>query len=1010
MTPPSTLSAALNLGPITFDRPEWLLIVLAAWTAVLFIGRKSLSGLGTTSRRVALGIRLVVIALIGGALAEPQFRKVAENVTTVVVLDVSKSVPPPLQERARQWVEQAIARKPRSDDRVAYVTVASNAIIHSLPSSIAQRLEHTQVGPTEATNLAKAVRLALALKSSDAALRVLLATDANETAGSLQEASDAAVAQRVPIDSLPLPYVNPSEITVDELIAPTTARMGDTVSLKVRITASQESRGRLTVTVNGQPVDLDPASSGVGVMVSLDPGENYFPIPVTLPRAGVQKFEAFFEPATSDAGATPDTIVENNRAEAVTFVSSQGRVLVIGQQEVEAAELMRALQNGRIDAAFLRADEAPQNLTEMNGYDAIITVNMPIYAFSQAQIEDLKRYVHDSGGGLLMVGGPDAFGAGGWIGSTLEDALPIKLDPPQKQQMLRGALVLVMHSIEMPQGIHYGKKTADAAVDALTRLDYAGIVEFTGRGGAGAEWVHPLSELGDKVVIRQAINNLAFGDMPSFDPSLQLALQGLSNVDAGQKMVIVISDGDPSLNTKILSQFQKARITITTVGVFPHSPSDLATLKTMADQTQGTFYAVQNTGQLATLPQIFFKEAQRIRRPLIWEGDPFVPTFTGQLSETMRGIRGIPPITGYVVAAERDGPVTVTLVGKENDPIAAHWQYGLGRTAVFTSDATTRWTTSWSGWGQFDQFWEQQVRWVMRPAGDAHVRTSLIRQGESTRVVVEMTDPDGNPRNFATFRGRVTGPDGTAQDVTLVQQGPGRYVGEFPSRESGAYVMNLLYSAPGPSGGEPVQGSVQASVSRPFADEFRSLRDNTALLRQVAAKTGGQVFDLNLPPADLWSRENLVMPVSKTPIWLPMTIVGLAVFLLDVAVRRVRIDVIGIWMGLIGALQRTKAQTASQVDALRAAREAARSRITEQTRTDEPKRADPAAAGVKFEASEQDLASRMKGKDPQIVDAPGIAAGEPPKKESETSRTGDEGISRLKQAKRRARQEFDENG
>src|SRR5690606_10492825 len=99
---------------------------------------------------------------------------------------------------------------------------------------------------------------------------------------------------------------------------------------------------------------------------------------------------------------------------------------------------------------------------------------------TDAQQAMLRQYVHDSGGGLVMVGGPNAFGAGGWIGSPLADALPIRLDPPQKRQMPRGALAIVVHSVEMPRGVFYGKQVCNAAVDALSSLDMVGLIEFGG--------------------------------------------------------------------------------------------------------------------------------------------------------------------------------------------------------------------------------------------------------------------------------------------------------------------------------------------------------------------------------------------------------------------------------------------------------------------------------------------------------------------------------------------------
>src|SRR5690606_33329624 len=207
---------------------------------------------------------------------------------------------------------------------------------------------------------------------------------------------------------------------------------------------------------------------------------NPFSVPVTVPRPGPQVWDAVFEP---DEGATVDSIVENNVQKAVTFVDSEGRVLDVYDQDPgnlgDHLPELRTLEQSKINVEVAGADQIPKSLTELNGYDAIILFNQPAYAFSQKTQEELKQYVHETGGGLVMLGGPNSFGAGGWIGSPLEDALPVKLDPPQKRQMPRDALALIMHSIEMPDGQSYGRKTAQSAADALSRLDLLGIIEFT---------------------------------------------------------------------------------------------------------------------------------------------------------------------------------------------------------------------------------------------------------------------------------------------------------------------------------------------------------------------------------------------------------------------------------------------------------------------------------------------------------------------------------------------------
>ena len=39
----------------------------------------------------------------------------------------------------------------------------------------------------------------------------------------------------------------------------------------------------------------------------------------------------------------------------------------------------------------------------------------------------LEANVHDMGGGLVMLGGPDSFGAGRWMNSPVEKALPVDM-------------------------------------------------------------------------------------------------------------------------------------------------------------------------------------------------------------------------------------------------------------------------------------------------------------------------------------------------------------------------------------------------------------------------------------------------------------------------------------------------------------------------------------------------------------------------------------------------------
>ncbi len=1004
-----TTLASLILGPIELSRPEWLALGAVALVLVVLIGRKSLSAVGSASRRTALGVRIAVTVLLTAALCEPALRDESEKLAVTAVIDMSRSVPTPMQAQAETFVEEAAAVDRRDRlDLLGAITVTREAKVQGLPSLTAREVDAQGIGSVDGTNLESAVRTALAVRPTDAAYRLLLVTDGNETEGSLLAAAESARALGVPVDVLPLTYRYDNEVIVEAVDTPASARMGEVVNARVTLRATAPTRGRLLLLVNGEPVQLGEGTS-LGVEVDLDAGANTLLVPLALNRRGPQEIEAVFEPMELGGGAgAGDAIAENNRASSITFFSGEGRVLVLANQNEDAYRIVEALESERIGVDTAQPELAPSTLVEFNAYDAVVLCNVAAYSFSEQQLNAMKSYVEDSGGGLVMTGGPDAFGAGGWIGTTVEEILPVQLDPPQTRRMPRGALALIMHSVEMPEGRFYGEKTAEAAVDALSRLDLVGIVEYNWSTG-GMQWVYEMAPKGDGSGPRQAIKNLTFGDMPNMAPSVEMAYEALAAAEAGQKHAIIISDGDPSPpRPPLLQKFVDAGITISTVGVFPHSGGpgspDLLRLREIAEFTGGTYYGITTSRQLATLPQIFIKEAQTVKRSLIWEGSPFPPSLTGMPSTPMRGVSTVPSLTGYVVTADRqDGLAVTTLRGPENDPILAQWQRGLGRVVAFTGDVTTRWAADWTAWQGFDSFWAEHVRWAMRPSGSAEARTRIETDGDRSTLIVDLTRATGERVNFATIVGRVAGPEGEAQEITLRQEGPGRYVAEFDAEDPGSYVVGLRYEAPGTDTSLRTEGSIQAAVTKPFTDEFRALEDNAALLRQIAERTGGRVLAADPQQADLWSRAGLTFPVAREPAFLAAIVLTLLAFLIDVAVRRVRLDIAMFRRVAARAFGRSTAAAGESLESLKRAQARAQSRMKQADAKEAMQKAREASA-IKFEADATQTTTEV-----ELGDTPAAVIEKPKPKAETPTPDEDAGLSRLMKAKKRAQDEMQDD-
>jgi uncharacterized membrane protein len=355
--------------------------------------------------------------------------------------------------------------------------------------------------------------------------------------------------------------------------------------------------------------------------------------------------------------------------------------------------LVQALQRENVKVEMKpTADLGEVGLLEMMNYAAIILANVPAATFTDQQQQDLATYVKDMGSGLIMLGGDDAFGAGGWIGSPVEEVMPVSFEIKHKRVIPRGALVLIMHSCEIPRGNFWGKEMAKKSVDTISSQDYLGVLAYTYSPG-GENWEVPLDLNTNKSAVKSKIDRMQIGDMPDFGTTMQMAFKELTSgrgKDAAQKHVIILSDGDAQApRRKLLADYARAKITVSTIGIGWGGHVVQQTMADIARRTGGKYYAARNPRQL---PQIFSKESKVVRRPLIID-DSFMPQVLQAHSDLLAGIdvfqEELLPLGGMVLTSPKQSPnVIIPLVRSTDDgddPVLAHWQYELGKTVAFTS-------------------------------------------------------------------------------------------------------------------------------------------------------------------------------------------------------------------------------------------------------------------------------------------------------------------------------------
>ncbi len=910
---------------------------------VVLLGMRSLNGLGPVRKWVAIGIRLLVLLMFILILGGARWQRINKNVEVIVLRDTSESMSQikdfplkTLQESQDEWLKKLASDKnadvtqKKPEDRLGIIGFNSNATIEVMPNARPSLDARPIREAGNSTDLAAGLNTALATFGQDSMKRLMLISDGNFNSGDYSAVIDAAAAQQIPIDVVPATYDVRDEVLVERFVTPAQKRENEpfTISVVLRSTNPAPVSGKLTVLHGGQPMDLDPYTAGVQAtrVVTLKPGPNVERVQVpALTEAGVHQFKAIFEGenvtaeipgaqqvagAPAAAGATTrktvgDTLLANNTAEAFTFVKGKGKVLYIDNVEGGRGQILRQAlaAEGIILDDKTSIDQFPNTVVELQNYDAVVLANVPRGAggLTDDQQKMLATYVHDMGGGLVMIGGPDTFGAGGWQGSKLEEVLPVNMDIPAQRQLPKGALVLAIHSCEMPDGNYWGEQCALKAAETLSERDEIGVISYNwnGPGGGGSNWDYPLQTKGDGSRVVAAIKKMVPGDMPSFDDMLDLAINGRNGVggllrsDARQKHIIVISDGDPQQPAQsLINACRNAKISISTVAVYPHDMSDRGlppTMRKMAQDTGGRAYGPINNNP-NQLPQIFIKEATVVRRSLIHEpkeGIPIQQNVTS--SDIMKGLEGVdlPPLTGMVLTSRKNNPqIEVPLTaGAAKDPIFAHWQTGLGKAAIFTGDAHNKWAAYWVGSAIYSKFWAQVVRGVSRPPMSSDFDVQTMQSGNGGHITVEALNKQSQFLNFLNIRGTVVGPDGKARDVRLVQTGPGTYAGDFDAKDPGTYAVVLNYT-----GAKGEHGYIPSGMAVNSSPELRDLKSNEAALKQIAAKTNGRVLTPYEAKIDLFTRDGLKVTSSPLPIWDILLPFLLGLILIDVATRRIAWD------------------------------------------------------------------------------------------------------------------------
>lgn len=848
---------------INAARPEYLVLLPVCAALLWWAARGSFAGLSGLRFWTAWVLRCGLILCVILALSGLQLVRVNRELVVVFALDSSNSVAPESRTRALELVRKATLSS-RPEDRGALVVFGRDALVETEALPRGAPIHIASSPEPGHTDLAGVLRLAVGLIPPDRAGRVVLLSDGNENVGTAEQETLLARSRHIPVDVVPLKTRALRDALVRGVRAPGDARQGEPFEISADLDSRTPASGRVTVLVDGKPISRASAT--------LAAGRSGLRLPLTLDEPGFHRIDVLLE-------SPEDQLRGNNVGTSFVRVAGRPKVLLAGPVSEDLEYLARALRVQGIQVSTGDASALPVSPAEIERYDAVLLSDLPAYQMDARQMLLLRNSVRDLGAGLGMIGGDYSFGPGGYFQTPIEEALPVTMDISRRRVFPASAVVIVVDtsgSMGMIEGgvekIQLAAEAAVAVVDLLQPYDSIGVIAVD----TNPTQVCRLRKVESGGGVKTDIRSLRAGGGGIYiRTGLESAYGVLKDYPAAIRHVILLADGQDSEQQEgsldVVRALRARRITTTAVSI--GEGVDVPFLKDVAATGKGQFYVARSAHDLK---RIFTRETLTVAKSAIVE-EPFQAR-PGDASPVTSGVswQSAPPLLGYVMTSPRE-LASVPLVTHKDDPLLAHWQYGLGRSIAFTSDAAARWSARWVDWPQFPRFWSQAVRWCLRREPDRSLRPSVEMEGTHARLVVDALDEAQRAINGLEMRANLSTPEGAEARVLLEQTGPGRYEATAPTPVTGAYVAGITAQG---SGGFSARTTVGFAVAYP--PDLADTEPNEALLRRLARETGGRVLEGPEGVFELPSRP----PSTSHDIWRILLWVAALLLPLDVAVRR----------------------------------------------------------------------------------------------------------------------------
>nr|WP_245180530.1 vWA domain-containing protein [Halomicroarcula amylolytica] len=470
---------------------------------------------------------------------------------------------------------------------------------------------------------------------------------------------------------------------------------------------------------------------------------------------------------------------------------------------------------------------------DLDNYSAVVVQDRP--ANRLGNVSALQEHVID-GGGLVTVGGDNAYDNGGYEESPVASMLPVRVGNAT------GGTANIVLAIDVSgsskEGLGVQKAVALDVLEQLSDENKVGVVAFNYRAFRVAE----LQQLGgNREAIADRIRRLQSGGATDIAVGLQGADELLGDEEG---TIILLSDGNDYLGPPSAVANQLGREGTRIIGVGAAKRVNEPKMKRIASESGGSYFSASETNRLRLL---FGGSSRRYegQNLTIVTPDTFITsgvTLTANPGQANR------------VAVKSGADFQIATA--DGEPAIASWRFGLGRVVSITA---------YDDDGTLGDL-------LRKPDSLAVTKSVNYAVGDPARTstgVTAVSDARVGREATLTYRGENRP---SSEDVTVRQVSENIYEGTFTPQEVGYHdVLGTEYAANYP----PEYGAFGRSQQ----------------LESVVEATGGQTFapDDGAAIARLARQQSTrVRTVRDSWGWLTL-LAALLVFLAEVVGRRVQV-------------------------------------------------------------------------------------------------------------------------